>query len=1149
MKKLIPILTVAFFTATLAFARKFDPIVIGPPTSGDCVTSNQVDEITRYIVNDYVDNGGIWRDGKNYKLVIEPLLSDECVFYYTSGEIVRTNLIDSILRTNMPVSANTELYRVDIGYNVKWIESGCFYNCSNLTTVVMHHGIEVIEQYAFQGCEKLREVKCYGKKGSDDIRELESRDESEYGSIVLPISLEWVGNYSFSGCKSLTGKLVIPPFVEYEDYYGHIQHTYYGDNVFEYCTGLTSVEFPTNMSYIPDSMFYECAGLTGIIVFPNGVTSIGEDAFDSCINITGLSFPSTLEKIEGGAFSSCKGIKSLIFPSSLKTIGYATFIDCTGLNGQLIIPNSVTNIGAWAFDSCTSLKDLKINKHSTDIKKIGMNAFQNCTSLTNATLSDDILVITNSLFRNCKNLETVTYPVDLTEVCSSAFTNCYKLTGLTLPSSVTKIGDGAYGNCYALKSFTTPNSLLTIGKYAFANCSGIEDLNLRVPLNKIDNYAFSQCQGLTNVLFPTSLTTMGSRTFDTSTNILSVVFPEDCLLTTLGEYAFHNCKKLVHLELHEGLKTIGAYAFNGDNSLTNFVIPNSLESINNGGFWNCSKLTTLMFNDNPYDPHLKKINYAGFCSTGMTNIVFPDSVESLGQSAFETCSSLSNVVFGAGLKTLGDATFYKDTKLTNVFIPKSVQSIGMRTFGRCLSLTNIFVDEDSEYFTDIDGILYSHNTNTVYQSPCGKHLTSYTVPKEVEMFVNYAFDFNEYLETVDFESREELESTSCILGNFVFSECKKLKRFNSNTDNEAVIPKFIVDATGSPPFNRCPLIKTITSEEENAGYLRTSNGVLYKAEDTSNDILIRLIQYPTGKQDTTFTIPNTITNIVGFAFATNQNLKTVIFQPKDQEAEDHRLTLSSYAFYECKNLESVFFNDLVDEINDTAFGTCTSLKEITIPSKVKVIADGTFDYCIGLTNVIMHDNITRIGASSFKNCRSLKSTGIPENLSQNLNIAGSAYINCIGIESVTIPPTTLTVGESAFYGCTSLQSLTIKPPNSSLTIGTTAFASCPVLGPRVDINLKIQLGNNAFANCPSLTKLFFKDRQMKAVKNLSWYSWGLDESVIVAELPDDERGFDLTSRRVRNMSSEYDNTMRKLINSGDIFYDGKKYRLIEIEDK
>lgn len=150
--------------------------------------------------------------------------------------------------------------------------------------------------------------------------------------------------------------------------------------------------------------------ITGSYIIPNTiegyiVTTIGDEAFRSCSNLTNILLPPTITTIGEWAFSSCTGLTDIVIPNQVITIGNNAFTNCTGLK-TIAIGNSVVDIGKWAFLNCTGITDITI---PDSVVTIGMRAFSKCTNLTHLTLGKSIKHIWSNAFAECVNLRRIDY--------------------------------------------------------------------------------------------------------------------------------------------------------------------------------------------------------------------------------------------------------------------------------------------------------------------------------------------------------------------------------------------------------------------------------------------------------------------------------------------------------------------------------------------------------------------------------------------------------------------------------------------------------------------------------------------------------------------------------------------------------------------
>ena len=202
--------------------------------------------------------------------------------------------------------------------------------------------------------------------------------------------------------------------------------------------------------------------VAGHATVPEGVTEIGNYAFDGCRSLTSVTIPSSVTRIGWWAFASCSSLTSVDIPSSVTSIGVGAFQCCSSLT-SVAIPSSVTEICGQAFSGCSSLTSVDI---PSSVTEIGWHTFSGCSSLTSVDIPSSVTRIGDYAFRGCSSLTSVAIPSSVTRIDEYAFHGCSSLTSVTIPSSVTRIGDYAFLECSSLTSVTIPSSVTRIGDYA-----------------------------------------------------------------------------------------------------------------------------------------------------------------------------------------------------------------------------------------------------------------------------------------------------------------------------------------------------------------------------------------------------------------------------------------------------------------------------------------------------------------------------------------------------------------------------------------------------------------------------------------------------------------------------------------------------------
>ena len=684
------------------------------------------------------------------------------------------------------------------------------------------------------------------------------------------------------------------------------------------------------------------------------------------------------------------------FTSTSTTCSITGIIDKTIT--EIIVPDCVTSISQRAFAGCDSLTSVVI---PDSVTSIGSSAFYNCRSLTKVNYTGTIDqwaqisfsdYISNPLYY-AKNLyingELVTQAniTIATKINAYAFSDCSSLTSIEIPDTVTSIGEDAFRNCTSLTSIEIPDSVTSIGYEAFLYCSSLTSVVIGDNVTSIGDRAFSDCRSLRSITIPNSVTSIGVAVFR-GCALTSIEIPNS--VTSIGDEAFRGCA-LTSMVIPNSVTSIGDEAFRGCTSLTSIVIPNSITSIGSSAFSGCSSLEsiTLPFvgakagvtSSNTYQYPFGYIfgtsNYTG--SYRAAQNYYGSSTSSTTSTTYYIPSSLKYVTITGGNILYG--AFRNCTSLISVEIPNSVTSIGDWAFDYCASLTSIEIPDS---VTSIGYEAFS-SCDSLYSVEIGDSVTS---------IGDHAFYYCDSLYSV------VIGNSVTSIGDGAFYYCYSLTSIE--------IPNSVT-YIGSSAFSGCDSLTSILVDENNANY-KSMDGNLYSKD---GKILIR---YTSGKKDTVFTIPNSVTSI------------------------------GDRAFMDCYSLTSVIITDSVTSIGSSAFIRCRNLTSIEIPDSVTSIGDSAFYYCRSLKIIEIPDSVTSIGSSAFSGCSSLQ-----RNFQNGLKYLGNStnkYLYLADVEDTAITTAKIDsncrfIGYEAFEYCSSLTSVTIG--NSVTSIGDWAFSWCDSL--------------------------------------------------------------------------------------------------------
>ncbi len=295
----------------------------------------------------------------------------------------------------------------------------------------------------------------------------------------------------------------------------------------------STIVIPSSVTYngkaypvtsIGDEAFWDCPNVTAISI-PNSVISIGYKAFSNCIGLTAISIPTSIISIGDEAFRTCSSLASIVIPNGITSIGDGVFVNCSSLE-SFVVPDGVTSIGNRAFFGCSSLTSISL---PNSVVSIGTEAFY-YSGLTSISLPNSVVSIGTDAFNQCHKLEMIVVEKNNGYYCSDdgVLYNKGMTTLIKCPN--------------AKKTITIPNGVISIENNAFWGCSNLPSVIIPNGVTSIGNNVFHSCSSLESVVIPNGITSIGYRAFWECSSLSSVIIPSK--VTSIGFSAFYNCEKL-----------------------------------------------------------------------------------------------------------------------------------------------------------------------------------------------------------------------------------------------------------------------------------------------------------------------------------------------------------------------------------------------------------------------------------------------------------------------------------------------------------------------------------------------------------------------------------------------------------------------------
>lgn len=847
------------------------------------------------------------------------------------------------------------------------------------------------------------------------------------------------------------------------DTYGDYEYTVNDDGktvtITKYNGSATDLTVPYSINgkkvtVIGNYAFYWCSSLVKVKL-PSGLLDIQQDAFAICENMSQITLPSGLSSIGDSAFYSCESLTSITLPSSLKSIGGSAFWDCKVLS-KLIIPANVSNVGNGIVAGCDALKSLSVDSNNkkydsrgkcnaviekssntliagsnvtaipSTVKKIGDDAFYECSQLSSVILPNGVTSIGEMAFYNCSNLTSVTIPNTVRAIDDDAFRWCEKLSKITLPDSVVKLGTRAFYNCN-ITSMHIPANVTDIGKGLFGYCDKLVKVTVDEK-NKIYD-SRNGCNaiirkngsvliaGCSKTVIPDTVKCIGESAFEACDKLTSIVIPSS--VERIDDSAFESCSNLQIVTMSNGVQEIGKYAFESCSSLTEITIPSSVTRIGRDLFGYKEKSDAKIYCEagstayyyaieNGYDyyvPDLIDINDArvtgisGWVEYTGSNIVMNDIKVYMDEELL--------------IEDIDYKVIYYDN--CNIGIAK-LKIIGIGKYMG--SLTEEFIIEEIDisdrYKTSVSGIKES----VTYT---GKAITQ---PNIVVKYGDKVLVKNKDY-TITYEDNIKVGTATVIIrGRGIYGGyIRKSFKIKSNiTDISAPYTKtavngmkYSVEYTGKlrtfPKISVTVNGKTLTLDKD------------YTVKYSNNRNVGKAAVIITGKGMYTGTIKRlfNIVLVTGKTYTVN-NMKYKVTKVGDNGAGTVALMGTTYS-KTAKSFTSLTIGSTatiggarykVDAINENAFRDFRYLKKVVIGNNVRMVGSSAFKGCSSLNTLCIGSGVRLIGLQAFASCKNLKSISVSTTFLTSSSVGRNALNGIYSKVVIKVPASKLSAYKNLF---------------------------------------------------------------------------------------------------------------------------------------
>lgn len=867
------------------------------------------------------------------------------------------------------------------------------------------------------------------------------------------------------------------------------------------CRNLTTAKMPDNLEKIGNNTFKDCSSLEDIRISPT-VTSIGEYAFSGCSSLTDIQIPANVTYIGKYAFYGCSSLKGINVPTDLVNISASTFENCANLQ-YFFNYNYIESIGDRAFAGCSKLT--RIVNLFIGSPSIGTYVFENCKSLKDVWVPENMKTLPRGMFKGCSSLSSVTLPQYLLSIDDYAFDGCTSLTDIKLPIYLNSIGYRALADCSKLTSLDLPSSLQNIGSYAFAGCNAMEriDANMAAPItasqSTFNGVDFSNCY----LYVPTGAyqsywLANGWGSFE---HIIDNLAPQKSKMVTLETAGTLRDKigsnekfSITHLKVSGPINTndiqyiremAGCYYDTNGSKYNAYLHHLDLRDASYSG----DGPMIEVYGPNGYKYYMYiqaqenavRTTHLFFCLDGLQTVILPNNEEEIGETmfglcnnlkniemsrvqtirfdAFEGCSSLEALQLPYGITSLEDAVFADCSSLKEINIPSSVTTICDWAFENCRSLTSITIPD---------------NVTSIGKSAFGgcSNLKSLYLPANIKTIGDAAFNGCGSLTRINAKMKDPVAIGEDTFTGLDYDKCELLvpegsaeayrqaavwSNFNNITDITVVVTdnagllQYMIEKNDKNYKNKITRLKVIGPIGiYDIQYIREMAGCWLEERGKKTDGNLQYLDLQEAKLVGSDIGINVYTN------GSNQGETNTIECTAKIEPDGNHF---SNLFRNVSKLNTVI---MPEYLTTTGSGTFmdSPLSSITLPKNLTSIGNNAFNGCGGLRDISIPSGVTSIGKGAFKGC-GLKEFTLPKQVNE---ITDEMFFNC-SLQHIYLHDGLKSIGNYAF-AISALKEINI--PNSVAYIGDNCFQGCGLEKAVILSDQITEIPNEAFADCNAL---------------------------------------------------------------------------------